>query len=249
MNTMIIKDMEVNIELNGCITGVIGPSNSGKTTLAKKICNKVDNRDIFIDDVPIRTYDITFLKNNFVVCLDDNNFARDYVAEELYYYLDKLGYRVDEATRKIEEIAKYFKITKLLDSRIDMLYLEDKILVKVLSYLIINPKVFVLDNLISYLTKSHQNLLYKYIKEKNISFINIVTDANQLLYCDNVVVMNNYKGVLCGSVSSVLDGNSILPYMGIKLPFIVDLSQNLILYNVINKVYQDTGKLVNKLWK
>lgn len=249
MNTLIIKDMDITIELNGCITAMIGTSNSGKTTFAKKLCNKLDNRDIYIDDLSIKDYDITFLKNNIVVCLDDNNFNCDFVAEELYYYLDKLGYRVDEATKMIEAIAKYFKITDILDSRIDMLYLEDKMLVKILSYLIIKPKIFVIDNLTSYLKKSSKALIYKYIKDKGISFINIVSDANELLSCDNVVVMNNFKAVLCGTVKSVLDGNSILPYMGIKLPFVVDLSQNLILYNVVNKVYTDSGKLVNKLWK
>ena len=249
MNTMIVKDMGININLCGCVTGIIGPTNSGKTTLAKKICNKLDNKDIFIDDVCIKEYDISFLKNNIVVCLDDNSFNCDYVAEELYFNIDKLGYRVDEISKFIESIAKYFKVTNILDHRIDMLYMEDKMLIKILSYLIINPKVFVLDNLIGYLSKNNQKLLYKYMKDNNIAFINIISDANQLLNCDDVVIMNNYKAVMCGPVKSVLDGNSILPYMGIKLPFAVDLSNNLILYNVVDKVFIDSGKLVKKIWK
>lgn len=248
MNTMIVKDMEITLELNGTITSVIGPTNSGKTTLAKKICNKVDNSDIFIDDISIKEYDYTFLRNNVVVVLDDNHFRCDYVAEELYYYIDKLGYRVDEISKKIEVLAKYFKITKYLDHRIDMLTLENKMLVKILAYLIINPKIFVVDNLVSYLNKTSKNLLFKYIKENNITFLNITSDTDELLLSDNVVVMNNFKAVICSNVKSVIEGNSILPYMGIKLPFIVDLSQNLILYNVVDKVYSDSRKLVDKIW-
>ena len=47
----------------------------------------------------------------------------------------------------------------------------------------------------------------------------------------------------------LIDNNSIIPYMGIRLPFAVDLSQNLILHNVIDKLYLDKDKLVNKIWK
>ena len=61
--------------------------------------------------------------------------------------------------------------------------------------------------------------------------------------------MNKFKAILYGDNKIIVENNSILPYMGIRLPFIVDLSQNLILYNVIKKVYLDKDKLVNKIWK
>ena len=61
--------------------------------------------------------------------------------------------------------------------------------------------------------------------------------------------MNHLKGIVYGDNKIIVENNSILPYMGIRLPFIVDLSQNLISYKLIDKVYLDKGKLVNKLWK
>ena len=230
-------------------TNVIGPSNSGKTTLLKKLCNMIDNSDVFIDDVSIKEYDITFLKNNLVVVLDDNNFACEYVAEELFFYLDKLGYRIDEITKKIDVIAKYFKISDILDQRIDLLTLNLRVLVKILSFLIIDPKIIGIDNLLLYLDKQHINLIFKYVKEKNISLINITTDSEFLLYGEDIVVLNNFKAIICGNVNSVLEGNSILPYIGIKLPFIIDLSHNLMLYGVVDKVMNDSRKMVDKIWK
>lgn len=249
MNLITIKDMDISLELNGLITCVIGPSNSGKTILAKKLCNKLDNKDVFIDEISIKEYDYTFLRNNIVVVLDDNNFACDYVAEEMFYYINKLGYRIDEITKKIDNLSKIFKISDLLNQRISMLSLEYKMLVKILSYLIINPKLIVIDNIISYLSSSNKKLLIKYIRQNNISLINITCDMEDLLFSDNVVVMNNFKAVICSEVSSVIEGNSILPYMGLKLPFIIDLSHNLILYGIINKIYTDSRKLVDKIWK
>ena len=124
-----------------------------------------------------------------------------------------------------------------------------KVLVKILALLLLSPKVFIVDNLLSYLKEDKRKLLLKYLKEKEISFINITTDAEEILFSDVVVVINNFKSVISGSPKSILEGNSILPYMGIKLPFIVDLSHNLILYNVVDKIYCDNRKLVDKLWK
>lgn len=248
MNTIVVKDMDVSIQL-GVITNVIGPSNSGKTTLLKKLCNMIDNSDVFIDNVPIKEYDFNFLRNNLVVVLDDDNFMCEYVAEELFYYLDKLGYRIDEITKKIDVIAKYFKISDLLDQRIDLLTLDKRVLVKILSFLIIDPKIIGIDNLLLYLSKQHMNLIIKYIKEKNISLINVTSDSELLLFSDDIVVLNNFKAIICGNVNSVLEGNSILPYIGIKLPFTVDLSHNLILYGVVDKVMSDSRKMVDKIWK
>ena len=98
MRKLTIKDMDVFIELDGIITSIIGPTNSGKTVILKKLCHKIDNRDIKIDDVCIDEYDISFLKNNIVVCLYDNHFYEEYVAEELFHNLNLLGYRIDEIT-------------------------------------------------------------------------------------------------------------------------------------------------------
>lgn len=249
MNYLDDLEMNVHIELTGKITSIIGPTNSGKTVFLKRLCNQIPNNDITIDEVPLSEYDITFKKNNIVVCLDDNHFVADYVAEELYYYLNKLGYRIDEATLKIQEIAKFFKISDILNERISNLRINQKMLVKILSFLIIEPKIFGIDNLLVYLNRKEQSMVIKYIKEHGINLICVTSDPNFLLLSEDVVIMNNFKAVLASSSKSLIDGNSILPYMGIKLPFIVDLSHNLILYQVIDKVYLEDKKLVDKLWK
>ncbi len=249
MNLLTIKDMNVTIQLNGTITGVVGPTESGKTTLLKKLCNRLNNKDVAIDDVNINEYDITFLKNNLVVVLDDNHFNCDYVAEELFFYLNYLGYRIDEATKKIMAIAKYFKLTDILNQQIDLLSINQKMLIKILSFLIINPKIIAIDDLTSYLAEEEQKQLIKYIKDHNITLIAVTTNPEFLLICDDVVVLNNMKAIVCSNIKSILNENSILPYMGLKLPFLVELSQNLILYQLIDKIFTDKRKLVDNLWK
>lgn len=249
MNIIEVKDMELFIELNGLTTCIIGPSNSGKTVLAKRLCNRLDNSDVFIDGKCINEYSIDELRSNIAVVLDDNNYNVEFVAEELVYYLDQIGVSIDVSTKRLNEIASFFKIKGLLNKKIHSIYLSDKILIKILSLLILNPTIFVVDNLVSYLKEDKRVLLFKYLKSKNISFINITTNPEQLIQSDNVIVLNNFKSVIGGTYESILEGNSILPYMGLKLPFTADLSHNLLLYNVVDKIYFDNRKLVDKLWK
>ena len=249
MNVLEVKDMDLFIELNGLTTSIIGPSNSGKTVLAKRLCNKLDNSSILIDNKGIKEYDVKTLRRSIAVVLDDNNYINEYVVEELAYYQDRLDFDLEESQKNIDEIATFFKIKGLLNKKVQLIYTSDRILIKILSLLIINPSVFVVDNLLSYLKPDKRSLLFKYVKEKGISFINLTTNAEELLESDNVIVVNNFKSVISGSPKSILEGNSILPYMGLKLPFVVDLSHNLILYNVVDKIYMDSKALVNKLWK
>lgn len=249
MDKLVVKKMDVNIELNGLITAVIGPTNSGKTTLLKKLCNKIDNSDLFIDDINIKEYDITFLRNNLVCVLDDDIHYTDTVIDELAFHLSELGYNLSEIDKKIKDILKYFKLEKIEHEYLDSLYMEDRMMIKILSYLIINPKVIAIDDLMSYLDDKRIDKILDYIKDNNITLIYVTTNTEFLLKADNVVVMNNMKSIMNSNVQSVLNGNSILPYIGLKLPFVVDLSQNLILYNLIDKVMTDEGKLVSKLWK
>lgn len=249
MNVLEVKDMDLFIELNGLTTSIIGPSNSGKTVLAKRLCNKLDNSSILIDNKGIKEYDVKTLRRSIAVVLDDNNYINEYVVEELAYYQDRLDFDLEESQKNIDEIATFFKIKGLLNKKVQLIHTSDRILIKILSLLIINPSVFVVDNLLSYLKPDKRSLLFKYVKEKGISFINLTTNAEELLESDNVIVVNNFKSVISGSPKSILEGNSILPYMGLKLPFVVDLSHNLILYNVVDKIYMDSKALVNKLWK
>lgn len=249
MKVMKIKDMNVEILLDGSFTSIVGPTNSGKTTVLKKLINQVDNKDIFIDDVNITEYDINYLRNNIVVVLDDDIFNDEFVAGELYYNLSLLGYRIDEITKKIDNIAKIFDISDLMSERIESLPVSKKMLIKLLSYLIIEPKIIGIDEILSYMNNKDIVKVLKFIQDHGITLINATNNEEHLLLCDNIIIMNNYKCVMSGSTRSILSGNSILPYMGLRLPFIIELSHNLILYDLIKEVYYTDRELIDRIWK
>lgn len=249
MKLLEVKSLDISIDLNGNTTSIIGPKSSGKTKLLKKLINHIPNEDIFIDNVCIRDYDISFLKNNIFVVFDDDTFKCEYVAEELFYYLNALGYMIDEITKKINSFIKTFKLSGYENKRIDSLSVEMRVYIKILSMLIVEPKIFGIDNLFPYLTKEHIDLILKYIKKKKISLINVINDGEYLKYTEDVIVLNEEKCVIKTNVKDLLTGNSILPYIGIKLPFAVELSNNLMLYGLIERIEYDNESLEVKLWK
>lgn len=249
MEKLSIKSMSIDIDLTLPVTCVLGPTNSGKTYFLKKLINVIPNHDVYLDDVLISEYDITYLKNNIVVVLDDDTFKCEYVAEELHYYLSKLGYRIDEITNKINDLAKFFKISSLLSERIDLLTIEKRILIKILALLIIKPQIFGIDNLLGYLNETDKKNLLTFCVSNKITLINCTNNGEDLLISDKVLLLNDMKTIFYGDKKELLNGNTILPYIGINLPFTAEMSQNLVLYGIINKVYLDEKKLVDKIWK
>ncbi len=249
MEKLSIKSMSIDIDLTLPVTCVLGPTNSGKTYFLKKLINVIPNHDVYLDDILISEYDITYLKNNIVVVLDDDTFKCEYIAEELHYYLSKLGYRIDEITNKINELAKFFKISSLLSERIDLLTIEKRILIKILALLIIKPQIFGIDNLLGYLNETDKKNLLTFCVSNKITLINCTNNGEDLLISDKVLLLNDMKTIFYGDKKELLNGNTILPYIGINLPFTAEMSQNLVLYGIINKVYLDEKKLVDKIWK
>ena len=235
MEKLSIKSMSIDIDLTLPVTCVLGPTNSGKTYFLKKLINVIPNHDVYLDDILISEYDITYLKNNIVVVLDDDTFKCEYVAEELHYYLSKLGYRIDEITNKINDLAKFFKISSLLSERIDLLTIK--------------PQIFGIDNLLSYLNETDKKNLLTFCSSNKITLINCTNNGEDLLISDKVLLLNDMKTIFYGDKKELLNGNTILPYIGINLPFTAEMSQNLVLYGILNKVYLDEKKLVDKIWK
>lgn len=249
MKLLEVKSLDVSIELNGTTTSIIGPASSGKTKLLKKLVNRLPNDDILIDNVCIKDYDITFLKNNIFVVFDDDTFKCEYVAEELFFYLNALGYTIDEISKKINSFIKYFKLEGYENKRIDSLSVEMRAYIKILSMLIVEPSIIGIDNMFPYLSKLHIDLILKFIKKKKISLINVINNGEYLKYTDFAVVLNEGKCAIKTSVKELLSGNSILPYIGVKLPFAVELSNNLMLYGLIDRIEYDNDSLEVKLWK
>ena len=125
----------------------------------------------------------------------------------------------------------------------------DELKLKILASLNTNKTVFVFFDVLTYLDKDFKERLIRYLKKKKKRIINYTTDIEETLLLDYLVVLHENKIIMEGKKELVLQEEKILKKLGFNLPFIVELSNGLKYYGVIDKVYFNNEELVNVLWK
>ena len=125
----------------------------------------------------------------------------------------------------------------------------DELKLKILASLNTNKTVFVFFDILTYLDKDFKERLIRYLILNKKRIINYTTDIEETLLLDYLVVLHENKIIMEGKKELVLQEEKILKKLGFNLPFIVELSNGLKYYGVIDKVYFNNEELVNVLWK
>lgn len=248
MEKLVIQEYELNIKLDG-VVNIIGLPSSGKTYLLKKLINKIPSTDIFIDGQNLKNLPLDYLQKNIAAVFNDQKFNTEYAEEELIYYQDKLGIVREQSTEKIKNMAKYFDIEELLVSKINLLSESEKALIKILSLLIINPSILGIDNLLTYLNIENKMKILKYAKENNITILNITNNKEELLLCNYLLIIDNYKVADYGKADILLKDEKLLSKYGMKMPFIIELSNGLNYYDLLKNDCYDEKALIGEIWK
>ena len=148
-------------------------------------------------------------------------------------------------------IAKKFKIENILEKEPSILNESEKVKVAIASSLIHKPKILLLDETINKLSSTDKKLIFKllkeYQKEEKLTIILITHNLEDTLISDRIVVLNNGKIIKDGTKEEIYK-DDYLEKKGFELPFIVKLSQNLMLYDLLDKVYFKETEVINKLW-
>lgn len=228
---------------------IIGTPASGKTTLARLLSGLYLNNSITIMDKKMSKSTISMIRREMSVVLNDFSFVAETVLNELSFGMENICFSEEKIKKEIEKIGSLFEIDSLFEEDPSLLSNENKALTKILSFLLMKPKIIVIDDLISYLSESIKNKLFYYMKDNKIKFINITSNIDELLYSDYVFVLDRGVIALEGKKESVLNEEIILKRLGFNLPFIIDLSKQLISYDLINHIYYSDDELVNEIWK
>lgn len=247
MKSITFKSLDIKVN-KGELISIIGPNGCGKSTLIRKICGREDNTDIFIDDKCIVNYDINYKKNNIVCVFNDNLYQTNKPKFELRYYISII--KNDGNNEKIiKDFIDYFNLDNLLDVDFDDLSIEDRIYIKILSLLIVNPSIFCIDDLLSYLNIEKKNKIINYIKEKDITLFNVTSDMEDLMMFDKLLILSKGNKVLYDDTLVILENDKIFKDLGLKLPFIYDINNLLMSYELIKEKHLVSKELVDLLWK
>lgn len=248
MNTLTFKDYDLKLELVP-FTNIIGGIASGKTFLLKTLINQSDSSTVFIDDKNINEYDIDYLRKNITAVLNNFIFNTTYVKSELEYYQRCLKYDDKLINNNIKKFVTFFNLDNILNKEIGEISRSEKAFIKILSLLIINPRVIGIDDMLTYLSNKDKLKIVKYSKENNISILNVTSNSEELLFGTKIVVLDNFHAVLYDDTLNVLSNDKTLSKIGMNMPFIAELSNNLNYYDLLKEKYFDINSLVGELWK
>ncbi len=108
---------------------------------------------------------------------------------------------------------------------------------------------FFIDDCLLYLNKREKQILFNTLKQKKKKLVYTSSNNEEIMFSDYLIVLNKNKIAIEGPTLSVLKEEKILKRLGIKLPFIIDLSIQLNYYGLIDKLYLNSEELINTLWK
>lgn len=223
---------DFNIKFTKGITFLIGNNGSGKSTLIKIVTGKFPFLgDILFDDKEVRKDKLDM----FVLDLD---------------YVKTLNGKIKDLLNN-EEIVKKLGLDSYLES--DIRSLSISLQVKVSFGLLLNSdksSIFV-DDMLCWLNKIDKEIILKKIKtlSKRKIVVMVTNNLEDTLIANRVILLNDGKVILDDDLDNFYENEKILNDNGFNLPFIVDLSLKLKLYNSVDKIYFNQRKLVDDLWK
>ena len=242
--------IEFNVKEKEFIT-LLGNNND---LIIKTLLYTIKKGNIFIGDLELNNNNLNTIRRkiSFVLYKHLNIFVGETVMDEIAFSLESLAIKKDDIINLITTESRNFNIDHLLDKDPNSLGASDKVKMKIVSSLLIKPKILVLDNIISELDYEDKikvvDMLKEFVKYGGIviNFTNVIEES---LFGNRIIIVNDKKLLCDGKTMSVLNEEKLLKRIGIGMPFIIELSKYLMDYGVINKYYTNNKSLVGAIWK
>ncbi|MBR1937191.1 MAG: ATP-binding cassette domain-containing protein [Bacilli bacterium] len=111
-----------------------------------------------------------------------------------------------------------------------------------------NKDVVFIDDISSFFSLNERKKIWNIIvkKTKIIVYLSILLDDS--LSFQRLYIMDKGKIVMEDEPQNIIIKDNVLNKIGLKLPFMVDLSVKLQDYNLIDSLELDTDRMVDKLW-
>lgn len=247
-NTLVFSNLSLSLN-RGESLNIIGPSASGKTTLAKMLAGKEKYQGtIKINGVEIVKSNIYLLKRYVSVVFHEKYSSKNNVINELFNSMNDLNLEALEEQKIVKKVVEYFKIGNYLEKKLNSLSVYEKNYIKIIKKLVRQPHYLVLDDIFIDMKKEMVYKVVSYCKKNNISIINITSDLENTLYFDRMIVLYNKNIAMEGPTIECLKEEKILRRLGFNLPFMLDLSIQLGYYGLVDKVILDDKEMIKKIW-
>ena len=237
-------------------TTIIGLNGSGKSTLIRILLGLLNyNGEIIIDGLILNKENINEIRKKIGVVFEnpDNQFVAETVMDDIAFTLENLQVKPSEIKTKVKEIAEYIGISKLLDRTPHSLSGGEKQLVALASALVHEPKILILDEALTMVDIKVRKKIYDILedihKNKDITIINVTHDMDEVLYGDDIILIDKGNIILKGPKEEVLLEEKVFNKLNLDLPFMVSLSIKLKYYGLIDRLIFDMEEMVDEVWK
>lgn len=245
-NKIIFEKLNLNIKKNS-ITTIIGKNGSGKSTLVKLLTGIIPSDNIKYNDEILNKKNV-FKKIGVVSDVLENEFIGKTVKEYLNMTLLNMEYNKKKIKKRLEYIIDKLGLYEVINENPNNLSNSKKQLVSLAGALIYEPEVLILDNALAYFDSKDEILKLLLELKENMTIIHITQDIEDTLISDQVVIIDK-KVILKGNKEKIYKEEKTLNNLGYKLPFMVELSNRLQFYNLIDETMYDMQKMVDTLWK
>ena len=241
----LIKKVTFSVDKNDFIT-ISGPNNCGKTAFFRILNKELPyNGKIIIDNLPIEEYKIDdYYKKVYFLFPNEISFSTNSVEEILIKYQNKNN------SKKYDSLLKKLELDKLLKK--DYRILDIKDIIKIQLFIgLLNYDILLIDDIYKYFDKTESKKLEEIIikNRNNKTIIMTISDLEYSLNSDKLYILNEGIFMLEGSPKAILEKDNILNKIGLKVPFMIDLSVKLRDYDLVKEIELDMDRMVDTLWK
>ena len=233
-----LDNVSVSFE-RGKITGLIGHTGSGKSTLVNLLngINKPAEGHVYLsgEDIWAKPKEISKIRYRvgLVMQYPEYQLFDETVREDIAFAPKNLGLSEEEIAERVNEAAKLTGLTEdLLDKSPFELSGGQKRRAAIAGILAMRPEVLVLDEPAAGLDPRGRReilgSLREYVNKNNASIILVSHSMEDMAYyCDNVVVMSKAKIFAEGAVDEIFSRGDELSEIGLDVPVISKIATNL----------------------
>ncbi len=241
----LLNKLTISVDKNDFIT-ISGPNNCGKTALFRILNKELPyNGKILIDNIPIEDYKIDdYYKKIYFIFPKEISFSTNIVEEILSKYLNKKN------EKKYNSLLKKLELDKILKK--DYRLLDIKNIIKIQLFIgLLNYNILFIDDIYKYFDINEAKKLEEIIlkNKANKTIVMTISNLEFSINSDKLYILSDGIFMLEGDPKTILEKDNILNKLGLKVPFMIDLSVKLRDYDVVKEIELDMDRMVDKLWK
>ncbi|WP_180715920.1 energy-coupling factor ABC transporter ATP-binding protein [Listeria monocytogenes] len=252
-----VKDVSISAQ-KGEWVALVGHNGSGKSTIAKLL-----NGLLFPEDGLIKIGHFVLSEKNIwdirrqvgmVFQNPDNQFVGATVQDDVAFGLENHGVPHDTMVERVESALNEVGMQSYALHEPARLSGGQKQRVAIAGVLALQPDVIILDEATSMLDPRGRAEVMETIRimreQEDITVISITHDLDEVLFADQVIVMNNGEVHSEGTPQEIFEQADAMREIGLGVPFIIELQEKLVAggFETGSTVLSE-GALLDQLWK